>query len=194
MTQKQRSALILGLLAAIMAATRVHHFDSIPDASWAVFFVGGYYLRAWTRWAFPLLMALAVLVDYLVISGQGLDFWRHYCVSPAYWCLVAAHGVLWAGGAWLQRHDTGNAGVRIARLVGALVVSVALCHLIAQGSFYWMSPSVPDPTFAGWWKNYTDWLPPYLGVAALYVGIAAGLHVAVSQSLALGQRAARERA
>ena len=62
---------ILVLLGLIMAATRSHHFSPLanatwgplPDASWAVFFVAGYYVRDWLRWAFPLLLALAVVVD-----------------------------------------------------------------------------------------------------------------------------------
>ena len=66
--------LALLLLASLLAATRINRFGAIPAASWAVFFIGGFYLRSWTRWAFPLLMGLAVLVDYLVIRGQGLDF------------------------------------------------------------------------------------------------------------------------
>src|SRR5690606_12601047 len=91
MTTAASRAAILTLLAAVMAATRLHHFGAVPDASWAVFFVGGFYLYRWTRWAFPLLMALAVLVDWIVIRGQGLDFWSHYCVSPGYWALLPAH-------------------------------------------------------------------------------------------------------
>ena len=59
----------------------------------------------------------------------------------------------------------------------ALLISVALCQLIAQGSFYWISASVAEPTLAGWFKNYTDWLWPYLRSAALYVAAAAVIQV-----------------
>ena len=41
------SLLILGLLALVMAATRINHFAIFPDASWAVFFVAGFYLNRW---------------------------------------------------------------------------------------------------------------------------------------------------
>ncbi|PSD21936.1 hypothetical protein C7E18_24085, partial [Stenotrophomonas maltophilia] len=40
-------------------ATRVNHFAAIPDASWAVFFIGGFYLATWTRWASVLVLLLA---------------------------------------------------------------------------------------------------------------------------------------
>lgn len=170
-------AAILTLLAALMAATRLHHFGAVPDASWAVFFIGGFYLSTWTRWAFPLLMALAVLVDWIVIRGQGMDFWSHYCVSPGYWALVPAHLAMWAGGWWLQRATGGRLAWRTAGLlVASVAVAAAACHLFAQGGFYWLSDTVADPTLAGWWKNYSDWLPAYLRVSAMYVGIAAALH------------------
>ena len=174
-------ATILALLAVAVAATRLNHFAAIPDASWAVFFVGGFYLRSWTRWAFPALMALAVVVDWLVIRAQGLSFWQHYCVSPAYWCLVPAYFTLWAGGTWLRRQSPAANARSLGLLAASVLASVAACHLIAQGSFYWIGSSVAEPTLAGWWKNYSDWLLPYLGTTALYVGIAAATHLAIAK-------------
>ena len=175
-----RRLFVLLVLALLMAATRAHLFDhfSPPDASWAVFFIGGYYLRRWSYWAFPAFMALAVAVDWQVIRGQGIPFWSHYCVSPAYWCLVPAYLVLWLGGSWLARAQPGPDWQGLGKLAAALVVSVVLCQLISHGSFYWSSASVPNPTLAGWWKNYTDWLPPYLVTTATYVAIATALHAA----------------
>ncbi|HRN61656.1 MAG TPA: hypothetical protein PK743_08880 [Luteimonas sp.] len=195
MTTVASRAAILTLLAAVMAATRLHHFGLVPDASWAVFFIGGFYLHRWTRWAFPLLMALAVLVDWIVIRGQGLDFWSHYCVSPGYWALVPAYLSLWAGGWWLQRATQGRLQWRTLGLLAASVaVSVAVCHLFAQGGFYWASSVVAEPTFAGWWKNYSDWLPIYLRVTAMYVAIAAIAHVAATRLLSRHDVPAGERA
>ena len=183
MTTAASRAAILTLLAAVMAATRLHHFAAVPDASWAVFFVGGFYLHRWTRWAFPLLMALAVAIDWIVISGSGIDFWAHYCVSPGYWALVPAHLAMWAGGWWLQRHARGANWRSLGLLAASVVVATAVCHLFAQGGFYWTSSAVAEPTVAGWWKNYTDWLPAYLRVTAMYVGIAALAHVALARLL-----------
>jgi hypothetical protein len=180
-------AVILTLLAVVLAATRIHHFAPVPDATWAVFFVGGFYLSQWTRWAFPALMALAVLVDYIVIAGQGLDFWSHYCVSPGYWALLPAYFTMWAGGWWLQRRHGGLGWKALALLAMVLPLSVALCHLFAQGGFYWLADAVAEPTLAGWWKNYTDWLLPYLRVAAMYVAVVAMAHVALVQLGVLGR-------
>lgn len=181
MTNSTPRAFILALLLVLMAATRVHHFGAIPDASWAVFFIGGFYLRGWTRWAFPLLMALAVAVDYAVIRAQGINFWSHYCVSPAYWCLVPAYFALWGGGLLLRRGYRRNDARTLGLLAASLVSSVALCHLLSQGGFYWTSASVPSPSLGGWAKNYADWFLPYLQTTAIYVGLAAIAHVSIEQ-------------
>lgn len=180
MNARSKHLLIFAALAVLMAATRMHHFAVVPDASWAVFFLGGLYLRDASRWAFPTLMGLAVAVDWLVISRSGMSFWQHYCVSPAYWMLIPAYFAMWAGGMWLRRREAAFDARGAGLLAVALPLSVVVCHLLAQGSFYWISASVAEPTVAGWWKNYSDWLLPYMGSAALYVGLALLGHYAVA--------------
>lgn len=179
MTANVQRAIILSVLLLLMAGTRINHFAPIPDASWAVFFIGGFYLRNWTRWAFPLLMGLAVVVDWVVISNQGMSFWQHYCVSAAYWMLIPAYFAMWAGGMLLRRYYRSANLKSLGQLAATVIGSVALCHLIAQGSFYWISASVAEPTFAGWAKNYSDWLLPYMQSAAMYIGAAALVQLAV---------------
>ncbi|NDK40238.1 hypothetical protein DT603_15475 [Pseudoxanthomonas gei] len=194
MNRNTQNALFFVLLASLLVATRLNlpqsltHFGPIPDASWAAFFLGGFYLRAASRWAFPVFMALAVLVDYLVIRGQGMDFFAHYCMSAAYWFLVPAYFALWFGGMQLRRHYQGANGKALAVLATSLLASVVVCHLLSQGSFYWLSDSVTEPTFAGWWKNYSDWFVPYLRTSAIYVGLAVIVHVGVTQALRLQGR------
>ena len=183
MNSTAQRATVFALLVLLLVSTRLNlptsvtHFGPVPDASWAAFFLGGFYLRSWTRWAFPVFMALAVLVDYVVISGQGLDFFAHYCMSAAYWFLVPAYFALWFGGMLTRRLYKEANGKALAVLVASLVGSVAVCHLLSQGSFYWISDSVAQPGLAGWWKNYSDWLPTYLVTAAVYVAIAAALQL-----------------
>ena len=166
------------VLALLMAATRLNHFGVVPDASWAVFFLGGFYLWGATRWAFPALMVLAVAVDYAVISGSGASFWSHYCVSPGYWMLLPAHFALWAAGAGLRRFGQEKPLRQLAGLAPALLLGVAACHLFAQGGFYWLANAVAEPTFAGWATNYGHWFMPYLGTTALYVALAVPVHAA----------------
>lgn len=183
---------IFALLALVMAATRLHHFDALPDASWGVFFLAGFWLRGSARWAFPLLIAEAVLVDFFVITGSGLDFWSHYCVSPAYWFLPAYFGALWLGGSWLAKHQQGLRLPTLGLAAIALVVSETVSYLISNGSFYWLGSSVPLPRSAGsWFANLGDWYLPFLATTALYVGIGAVLHV-VATLLARSLRDSRQ--
>ena len=70
-TSTERFGIFL-LLALVMAATRLHHFSVIPDASWGIFFLAGFWLRGSARWAFPLLIAEAVLAK-VDGNGEGLE-------------------------------------------------------------------------------------------------------------------------
>jgi len=180
LSPRQRAGIFV-TLALVMMGTRINHFAQIPDASWALFFLGGFYLRGDGRWAFPALMALAVAVDTFVIAAAGLSFWNHYCVSLAYWFLVPAYLSLWLGGHWLRNRYQGLSFATAGWLLLAFLVSVETCYLLSNGSFYWLSDNVANRSFAGWLKNLGDWALPYLYTAGLYVGIGTLLHVFVAQ-------------
>ena len=182
LTTRSRVAIFLGL-AAFMAATRLNHFGAIPDASWAVFLIAGFYLRGSVRWAFPALMAVAVAVDYAVISSSGQSFWSHYCVSPGYWMLVPAHMAMWLGGSLLRREYRAGSPRTLGLLLVLAFASVAACHFFAQGGFYWLSDAVAQPTLAGWASNYGHWFLPYLRTAGIYIALAAVVHVALAPLL-----------
>ena len=179
-TLPPRHALALfTLLIAVMGVTRIHHFAAIPDASWAVFFVAGFYLRAHWRWAFPILMAAAVLADAYAIGRAGMDFWGHYCVSPAYWALLPSYLALWMGGAWLAQQQPGLAWRSLGMLCASFWLSVSVCYLLSNGSFYWFSDSWGGtPSVDGWFANLGHWYLPFLRTTGMYVAAAALLHAA----------------
>jgi hypothetical protein len=194
MTQTQRFG-IFAALALVMAATRIHlslfHHD-IWDASWGIFFLAGFWLHGSARWAFPLLMAEAVLIDYIVITRMGINFWSHYCVSPGYWFLIPAYGALWMGGSWLAKHQRGLTLSTLAMAVAVLLVSEAACYLISNGSFYWLSSHVPTPkSFGAWFENVGDWYLPFLQTTAVYAGLGAVLHVLAVQMARVSQQHGR---
>jgi len=196
-THTQRLGILL-VLALVMAATRIHHsflhhFDALPDASWGVFFLAGFWLRGSARWAFPLLMLEAVLVDYVVITNQGMDFWSHYCVSVAYWFLIPSYFSLWLGGSLLAKYQRGLSLPTLGMAAVALLASVSMCYLISNGSFFWLSASVPTATrnFSGWVENLGDWYLPFLETTAIWVGLGAVMHVLVVQLSRALQRGAQ---
>jgi hypothetical protein len=184
MTQTQRLG-VFAALALVMAATRIHlsllHHD-IWDASWGIFFLAGFWLRGSARWAFPLLMTEAVLIDYIVITNMGISFWSHYCVSAGYWFLIPAYGALWMGGSWLAKRQHGLTLSTLGMAVAVLLVSEAACYVISNGSFYWLSSHVPSPkSFSAWFVNLSDWYLPFLQTTAVYAGLGAVLHVLAVQ-------------
>lgn len=186
----RRLAIFLGL-ALVMGVTRIHPsllHHALWDASWGVFFLAGFWLRGQGRWAFPLLMAEAVLVDYLVISSSGTSFWSAYCVSPAYWFLVPSYGALWLGGSWLAKRQSGLDLRTLGLAVAAVLVAEGVCYLVSNGSFYWISANVPATrSFSAWFANLGDWYLSFLAGTAAYVALGAALHVVAVQLSRLGQ-------
>ena len=74
-----RTQVIIGCgLALLMAATRVPYLPgtaALFGASWAVFFLAGFYLRSVL--AVPALLALAVVLDGIALGWSGVRSWMH---------------------------------------------------------------------------------------------------------------------
>ena len=177
-TQASRQLTVLILLALVMAATRFSHAGTAwlpPDASWAVFFIGGFYLAREWRWALGMLLIEAVGIDLLAIRHFGIS---NYCATLAYWFIVPAYSTLWLGGAWLRRHYQQAALPDLARLCASLLLTVTLCYLITNTSSYWLGGRVAHPDLLGWWSHFTRWYRHFLMVPCAYVGLAAVAHAA----------------
>ncbi len=168
---------IAAALAVLMLFTRSHHWASIhslPDASWAIFFLLGVYVRA--LWVVPVLIAASVVIDYVAITWGGVS---DFCVSPAYWLLIPAYLVLFAGGRFYARgHRLSLLG--LARLVGVALAVVVVAELLTSGGFYFFSGRFAEPTLAGFVPRFEQYFPRMLGTFALYLGVAATVHVALA--------------
>lgn len=171
----KRTLLVTFGLAALMAATRDHHFASathLPDASWAVFFLAGFYLRE--RWALPALLAVAALSDYLAVNWSGVDA---FCITPAYVLLVPAYGALWLAGrcyAGCCRFQADTLPWLALSVLGGAVV----CELLSSGGFYLFSGRFAELSFAEFGAQFALYFPPMLAGMALYIGIAVIAHIA----------------
>jgi hypothetical protein len=161
-----RLTLVLSL-ALIMLTTRLFHFEFPPDASWAVFFMLGYWLYG-VR-VFAAFMAGAVAVDYLATQHMGIS---SYCLSIAYLPILPAYAMLWLGGRWAARHRGNEQWRSYGSLALSLVLAVSLCFLITNGSFYWFGGRTSAPTLAGWMARLQHWYPHFLAVPCAYVGAA----------------------
>ena len=70
---KKQNAFLIFALSAIMWLTRGHHMASLahlPDASWAIFFIVGFYFSSFA--VVGLFLAQAFLIDYLVVTQMGI--------------------------------------------------------------------------------------------------------------------------
>ncbi len=170
-TSLPRSQIVIGLLlAAVMVATRIHHFGSaiqLPDASLAIFFLVGVYLRP--AWFFPLFLATAALIDYVAITVGGVSSW---CVTPAYFFLIPTYASVWAAGRWYAPHHR-DSWRTLVPLMGALVCGTTVAFLISNGSFYLFSGRFQDVTATTYAARVTRYLPSYVGYTFMYVLLAA---------------------
>lgn len=162
LTLKHRLLILLGLALA-MAATRMSHFGSatlLPDASLAVFLVGGLALQS--LWGFSVLMALAFGVDVISAKTAVEAGW---CLTPAYWGLLPTYGLLWLAGIRLGRRGRFDlltvAGVSLAAVCGAFLISNAF--------WYGLSNTVADLSALEYATAVARYFPPYLGSAFLYL-------------------------
>lgn len=166
-------------LAAAMGATRCGHLGTLwtpPDASWAVFFLAGFYLRE-QRWVLPVLLCEAIVIDFVAIRAYGVS---SYCVTGAYWFIVPGYSMLWLGGAWLRRHLRQRPGDAL-RLAGSVLAAFTACYVLTQGSFYWLGSRIAQPSVNGWWANFASWYGPFLLVTGTYIGLVAVAHLAVTR-------------
>ena len=173
----KRSTVILGVaLSIVMWMTRGLHVATpthLPDASWAIFFLLGFYFRQ--SMVLPIFLAQAALIDYVAITQFGVD---PYCVTPAYVFLLPAYSALWLAGRWYAAHYQFQ--VRTLPLFAAAAVSgAAICELISSGSFYFLGEHFADTSLTVFASRLVQYFPANLASVALYLGIAALIHVLI---------------
>ena len=155
-------------LVCLMLATRGHHFASVshlPDATWAIFFLAGAYLRP--ALAFYVLCAVAVAIDWVAITWGGVSA---FCVTAAYFMLLPTYGSLWLGGRWYVRRQNKMPGAWMSLIV-SVALSAVTAEAISSGSFYFFGGKLVNPTFAGFFKREAHFFPALLGMMALYIGL-----------------------
>ncbi|MBV6868002.1 hypothetical protein [Xanthomonas euvesicatoria] len=150
----------------LMTATRFHHVSGwlhLPDASMAVFFLGGLALRR--HGDFVALLGLSVAIDWAAVRLAGVS---DFCITAAYAALPVAYGVLWyAGRASLARGRPGAASLSIAWGLGTL--AAVLSFLISNGAFYWWGGRYADPHWAQYLQRAWQWGPLFVRTTALYL-------------------------
>jgi hypothetical protein len=161
-----RFALLFAALVLMMVSTRFKHFGDmlhLPDASMAIFFVGGLTLRK--HWAFAAFMFLAVVLDEVSIHYAGIS---DFCVTPAYAFLPLAYALLWYGGRCYAPHLRASTWPLVGAL-GTALLSASLSFAISNGSFYWLGGRYPQPHMAEYLERLWQWGPLFVRTTLSYV-------------------------
>ena len=174
-----RNIAIFAALATLMAATRYSHFGSafsLPDASLAIFFLGGLYLARPGRAsmaAFAALILEAGLVDSYATSIQGVSDW---CMTSAYWFLIPTYGSLWLAGRWFAlRHAMEGRG--LAGLALTAWAASSFAFVLSNTAFYLFSGYFSGMGVAEYASRVSQYYGSYVSVAMLYIACAAGIQV-----------------
>lgn len=175
LTLSNRHQLFIAIaLTLLMVTTRGHHFASLehlPEASWALFFLAGLYLRP--AWVFAALLALAALLDYAAITWGGVS---SFCISPAYAMLLPAYGALWLAGRWYARHYSFEWRT-VMPLSLAVLIGTTTCEVISSGSFYFFSGRFADTTLMEFGARLIKYFPHSIQSVLFYIAIAAVTHI-----------------
>ena len=150
------------VLALVMFVTRMGHFGEYggpPDASWAVFFLAGLWLRS--PQLFPAFFALAWVAD-LAAFALGTP---NLCYSPAYLFLIPAYGALWAAGMWVARRTD----LTVARTIVAVPVAALVAFSVANLGMYLLAPPAAPIGLMGFAAQVAGWFPGYLLTMSVYV-------------------------
>jgi len=189
-------ALTFAALAAAMTATRVGHFGDalhLPDASMAVFFVGGLLLRgaATGLRAYLPFLAFAMLAGVLDWASITLGGVSDFCVTVAYSFLLPAYAVLWFGGRWAAGRFGSGAGGNAGTLAVALVAACA-SFVISNGAFYWLGGRYEHPHVAEYVARLWQWGPLFVRTTMAYVAVVLAIRAVASglrRAVALPARA-----
>ncbi|WP_430391288.1 hypothetical protein [Dyella sp. 20L07] len=173
-----RFAALSLILVAVMVATRFKHVGDmlhLPDASMALFFLGGLYLRKHIM--FVLMVLLAVALDWVSIRYAGVS---DFCVTAAYAFLPLAYAVLWYAGRWYAA----RMGESVGSFIGAFGVALAAASLsfaISNGSFYWLGGRYAHPHISEYVARLGQWGPLFVRTTLTYVAVALLAHAAVAR-------------
>lgn len=177
---QSRTGMVVAALILAMAATRYNHFGSavsLPDASYAVFFLCGLYLARFARASVAVFIALlleAGLVDYYATSVQGISDW---CMTPAYWFLIPTYASLWFAGHWFAtRHSMEGKG--LAGLALTAWAASSFAFLFSNASFYVFSERFNDMTAMEYAARVSQYYVSYVSVALFYVACAVAIQMA----------------
>ena len=150
----------------LMIITRGNHVTTLyalPDASLALFLIGGIYLKS-IRF-FIALFLFGLFIDF---GASALDPKLGFCLTKGYWGLVPAYAILWVCGYFLNKRKYLQ---KLSIFIPYVSVAVVLAFFISTQTYYLFSgrfgsPSLAESILHGW-----EYLPQYFLSSFIYIGL-----------------------
>jgi len=170
--------IIGGLLLLAMILTRGNITAHLQDASWAIFFIVGFYLRGGKlgRYAFPLFFLVAFVIDLVVIDA--VNGGTHYCFTPSYPFLIPSYAAMWFGGRWFANNYQESA-LGLFKFVGVALLATVVCFTISNLGFYFFAGKFEVMSLTAYTQAVTKYLPGYLTTTGLYLGFVALVYLVI---------------
>ncbi len=166
-TTKQTYAkplMIAAVIAFLMLLTRGSHVlthVALPDASLALFLIGGLLLRK-LGW-FTLFVVLATLVDF---SAAAVDSLQAFCLTAGYWGMLPTYAAMWLAGMWLGKQSN---LLDALKFTCAGAIATFLAFVISTQTYYLFSGRFPNSGLLETIQHGWNYLPSYMGYTALYL-------------------------
>lgn len=164
-------------LLMLMLATRSSHFASalsLPDASRAVFFLGGFYLA---RKYFGVLLGTAIAMDFISMAMGG----SRACLTPGYLLIVPAFAVLWFGGEWLRKANSRDF-MFFVKAVAFWWVCASISYAMTSAGYYFLSGKFADPSLPVWFARMQTWYAMFVAQPMMYLIAAAVVHFGATRA------------
>ncbi len=155
-------------LAFFMMLTRGSHVltqVALPDASLAVFLMGGLLLsNDWLGRAlwFAAFFVLAAVIDF---GAAALDPAQGFCLTNGYWGLIPSYGAMWLGGIWLSKQTNAFKAVQFAAVTAS---STFVAFVISTQTYYLFSGRFPAHGIIESMQHGWEYLPSWMGFAMMY--------------------------
>ena len=153
-------------LAIVMFLTRGSHITTLyalPDASLALFLIGGIYLRQ-VRF-FIALFLVGLFIDF---GAAALDPKLGFCLTKGYWGLIPTYAVLWVCGFYLNQRERLQ---KLSVFIPIVSIAIVLAFIISTQTYYLFSERFGNPNllksiFHGW-----EYFPQYFMASFCYTGL-----------------------
>ena len=163
--------LIATAIAFSMLLTRGSHVlthVSLPDASLALFLLGGLYLSANVKLSMAWFAAFFALATFIDFGAAALDPAQGFCLTNGYWGLIPSYAALWFGGVWLSKQKNPFA---VLPFSAVSLSATFVAFVLSTQTYYLFSGRFPANGVIESMQHGWEYLPNWMGVNAAYFGL-----------------------